>query len=155
MTDKDISKLNPETLLREGRAVSISPRGYSMYPLLVPGRDKVLIVPCGQRTPKNHDIVLFRRPGSILVLHRIVRIRKNSGSERFFYLTGDNQKEVEGPVKESQICGTVVQINRNGKKIKASNPLYRFLVFIWVLLRPLRPAISHFAARVKRAFLKG
>ena len=33
----DLSGKNPEEVLRSGRPIEISPRGYSMYPLLVPG----------------------------------------------------------------------------------------------------------------------
>ena len=148
-------KKNPEELLRSGKPIVISPSGYSMYPLIVPGRDKVMIVPVTMKKPENHDIVLFRREGSILVIHRVVKIRRAADGTRLFYIVGDNQKEIEGPVKESQICGTVTGIIRKGKKIKTSDPLYRSLVSVWVLLRPVRPAISGFAAKVKRAFKRG
>ncbi|MCR5738957.1 MAG: S24/S26 family peptidase [Lachnospiraceae bacterium] len=150
----DLSGKNPEEVLRSGRPIEISPRGYSMYPLLVPGRDKVVVVPVTMKRPRNHDIVVFRREGSILVIHRIVKIRRSGDGGREFYIVGDNQKELEGPVRESQICGTVVRINRKGKKIKTDDPLYRILVSVWGFLRPVRPVISRSVAGLKRSVKK-
>jgi len=152
MTDKDTQKSNPETLLREGKAVCISPRGYSMYPLLIPGTDKVVIEPSSGRRLKRGDIALFRRKGSKLVLHRIVRIKIDRTGEHLFYFCGDNQKEIEGPVREEEICGIVTFIEKERFKISVRNPLYVLSVFIWMVLRPVRPNISRFFARLKKGF---
>lgn len=152
MTETEKEKLNPETLLREGRTVSISPRGYSMYPLLIPGRDRVTIVPLSGRKLKKGDIALFRRKGSKLVLHRIVRIKRDRTGERLFYFCGDNQKEIEGPVQEEDICGVVTFIEKKNLKFSVRNPLYFLSVFVWMILRPVRPNISRFLARFKKGF---
>lgn len=152
--DKIMEKMNPEELLRGGKSISVSPEGYSMYPLLVPGRDRVLIEPLsskgGAGHPKRGDIVLFRRINSILVLHRICRV-KNDG----FYLVGDNQVEIEGPVKEEQLCGIVTEIIRKGKSISTNKGSYRFLTGFWLFIRPLRPAISKTVHALKKVFGKG
>ncbi len=152
MTDKDTQKSNPETLLREGKAVCISPRGHSMYPLLIPGTDKVVIEPSPGRRLKRGDIALFRRKGSKLVLHRIVRIKRDRTGERLFYFCGDNQREIEGPVYEEDICGVVTRIEKPKLKFSVRNPLYVLSVFIWMILRPVRPNISRFLARFKKGF---
>ncbi len=131
-------KLNPEELLRSGQAISISPQGYSMYPLIYPGRDRVVIEPIADEYRlKRGDVVLFRGKGNVLELHRIAK-KVND----VYYIVGDNQKEMEGPIEEAAICGIVTEITRKGKKIDTANGWYKFVTGIWLFLRPIRPAIS-------------
>lgn len=151
MTETEKEKLNPETLLREGKTVSISPKGYSMYPLLIPGTDRVIIAPLTGKRLKKGDIALFRRKESKLVLHRIVRVVKDTAGISF-YFCGDNQKEIEGPVSETDIFGKVTFIEKKKMKFSVRNPLYVLSVFVWMILRPVRPNISRFIARFKKVF---
>lgn len=143
-----------EKLLQEGKSIQIKPQGYSMYPVLVPGRDEAIIEPVGDRKPGRGDVVLYRRDpevtGGILVLHRIWK-----RSEAGFYLVGDNQKEIEGPLRPDQIKGIMVGMVRKGKYISTRNFGYRILTGGWLLLRPMRPFISKVAATVKRRLKKG
>ncbi len=133
-----------EKLLAEGNIIQIKPQGYSMYPLLVPGRDEVLVAPTDHFKLKRGDVVLYRRDESILVLHRIW---KRQGDQ--FYLVGDNQKEIEGPLRPDQMRGIMVGLVRNGRKISVKNPLYRMYAGIWLVMRPLRPVISKTVAKLK------
>ena len=151
MTETEKEKLNPETLLREGKTVSISPKGYSMYPLLIPGKDRVIIEPSSGKRLKKGDVALFRRKESKLVLHRIVRVAEGPDGLSFFFC-GDNQKEIEGPIPEADICGKVVFIEKKKMKFSVRNPLYVLSVFVWMILRPVRPNISRFIARFKKVF---
>lgn len=152
-----------EKLLAEGNIIQIKPQGYSMYPLLVPGRDEAIVAPVnGVRVEaenstlsapdgmdiaglKRGDVVLYRRDKSILVLHRIW---KRHGDK--FYLVGDNQKEIEGPLRPDQMKGVVVGFVRKGKTISVKNPVYRLLTGIWLIMRPVRPAVSKAVAKLKR-----
>ena len=140
-----------EKLLKEGNNIQFKPQGYSMYPVLVPGRDEVIVTPIEESQElKRGQVVLYRRykyngEKDILVLHRIWRV-----NEQGIYLVGDNQKEVEGPLKKSQILGVAITIIRNGKKINTDNLLYSFMTRIWLLLRPIRPVISKTAAYFKK-----
>ena len=142
-------KQDIEKLLIQGRAVQFYPQGYSMYPLFVPGRDQAVIAPADWEKLKRGDVVLYRRDESILVLHRIW---KQKG--RQLYMVGDNQKEIEGPLRLDQVRGVLVEIYRRGKHFSVKNPLYRFLSGLWLWLRPLRPLLSHFVADVKRGLRK-
>lgn len=137
---KDIEKL-----LINGNTVQIKPQGYSMYPVLVPGRDEVIVAPVDTDKIKRGDVVLYRRDESILVIHRIWKIKENG-----LYLVGDNQKEIEGPLRPDQMRGILTGIIRKGRYISADNIVYRVLTRIWLFLRPLRPAISHAVARLKK-----
>lgn len=142
-----------ELLLQQGNSIQIKPRGYSMYPVLIPGRDEAVIEPLSDKKLKRGDVVLYRRTaensGHILVLHRIWKIK-----EAGFYLVGDNQKEIEGPLMESQIKGIMVGFYRKGKYISAQNPMYRLLTGGWLFLRPVRPYIAGCAAGMKRLFVR-
>ena len=141
--------IHVDALLREGRTVQLGPQGYSMYPLLVPGRDQVVISPAKQPEYRRGDVVLYRRKGSILVLHRVWK-RTPEG----YYLVGDNQKEIEGPVGREQILGVMTMVLRRGKKIPVENAVYRTLAWLWLMLRPWRPFLSHFVAGIKGFFMK-
>ena len=103
--------LDIEQLLKQGNVIRIKPQGTSMYPLFVPGRDE-----------------------SILVLHRIWKITNNS-----FYMVGDNQTEIEGPLRADQVRGKLTAFVHNGKFVNGKNPIYRFTSSLWLFLRPLRP----------------
>lgn len=140
-------KIEIETLLTEGHTVQIKPQGYSMYPMFIPGRDEAVIERAEPEKLRRGDVVLYRRESGILVLHRIFRI-KNGG----FYMVGDNQSEVEGPLKACQIKGKLIGFIRNGRHISADNPIYIFASRVWLLARPLRPAVSGSVAAVKRFF---
>ena len=101
-------KYDIEQLLEAGEIIQIYPEGYSMYPMFVPGRDAAVIKKADVKKIRRADVVLYRRKGSILVLHRVV---KRKGGQ--FYMAGDNQTEVEGPVEEDQIRGILTAFVRN------------------------------------------
>lgn len=147
-TDSGIDKMDIEELLIQGKTVQIKPQGYSMYPVIVPGRDEAVVAPVNPDMVKRGDVILYRRDESILVLHRIW---KRKGNE--LYLVGDNQKEIEGPLRPDQVRGILTELIRKGRRISADNIIYRVLTRIWLFLRPLRPLISHTVARCKRFFL--
>jgi hypothetical protein len=132
-----ITKKNIEELLAAGHTVRLHPQGYSMYPLFVPGRDEAVIAPLGERKPRRGDVVLYRREHDILVLHRIQRITKKG-----IYFVGDNQTEVEGPLRPDQVRGILIAFLRQGKYIRSSNPLYTVISRIWLILRPVRRPIQ-------------
>ena len=142
-----------EKLLREENYIQIKPRGYSMYPVLVPGRDEVVVAPVNAHTTlKRNDVVLYRRlkesgEKDILVLHRIWKV-----NDQGIYLVGDNQTEIEGPLKREQMLGIMVRFIRNGKVIEASNLMCRMLTGTWLWLRPMRPMISKIASKIKGVF---
>lgn len=88
------SRPDLEALLQDGNIIRIRPQGYSMYPLFIPGRDEALIESVSANTVRKNDVVLYRRDQSILVLHRICKITAEG-----FFMVGDNQSEIEGPLR--------------------------------------------------------
>ena len=139
-------------LLASGQPVEIYPRGNSMYPLVIPGRDRVVIAPFIRQRDRirKGDILLFRRKNSILVLHRVCRVTKEGA-----FFVGDNQYEVEGPIAPSMIAGRVVTVVRKNRRISTRHPLYRFLTGLWLLMLPFRPFIWKITAGVRKLFLRG
>ncbi len=143
-------KIDLEKLLSEGETVQIHPQGYSMYPMFRPGRDEAIIAPVSDASElKRGDVVLYRRDGGILVLHRICRVNKNG-----FYLVGDNQTRVEGPLRGDQVRGVMTAFIRNGREIPADNTVYRIASRLWLFLRPVRRCATVPAARIKRTFFR-
>jgi len=132
-------KKDIEEILKSGIPVSFKPRGNSMHPTIVNGRDSVVVTPLENRKLKRGDVALFRRapdapkyPG-MLVLHRVYKIKKDG-----IYMVGDNEKEVEGPLAYDQFLGIMTELIRNGRHISADNLFYRFLTRSWLLVRPFR-----------------
>lgn len=142
LTNQTVKVQDIEQILSNGSAVCLYPRGYSMYPLFVPGRDQAVISPlpdAGGRRLKRGDVVLYRREGSILVLHRIWKV-----TDKGVYLVGDNQTEVEGPIKHSQMRGILTSFIRNGREVSVRQPVYVLVSRMWLLFRPFRHKIADF-----------
>ena len=137
---------NIEQLLKDGSAIRLKPQGYSMYPLFVPGRDAAIIEKVSTDTLKKGDVALYRRDGSILVLHRICRI-----TQKGFYMVGDNQSEIEGPLRPDQIRGKMVAFERKGRRpVSVGQMRYRILSGIWLRLLPMRPIFWKISAFIKK-----
>lgn len=138
-------KVSPEALLLEGRTIQFQLTGYSMYPLFVPGRDQAVVAPIRDVTPRRGAVVLYRRDGGILVLHRVWKCRSDG-----FYLVGDNEHKIEGPLRRDQIKGILVGIVRKGRYFSVDNLLYRAVSGLWLRLRPLRPQLARLVSCCKK-----
>lgn len=137
-----------EQLLEAGHTIRIKPEGYSMYPLFVPGRDAALIEKVPIDRLKKGDVVLYRRDGSILVLHRICRIAPEG-----FYMVGDNQSVVEGPLRPDQIKGKMIAFERKKKRpVTVDNIFYRMVSGIWLGILPMRPIFFAISAGIKKCY---
>lgn len=130
-------RVDIEQLLKDGNTVQTVPNGYSMYPMLVPGRDHVIIAPFQGEQPKRGDVVLYRREGSILVLHRIWKVKKDG-----LYMVGDNQTQIEGPLNVEQVCGKLVAFIRKDKQFSVGYIPYRLYASVWLRLRPVRHKLA-------------
>jgi hypothetical protein len=140
-----MSKQNIENLLAEGYIVQIEPIGYSMYPMFVPGRDAAILQKTNPSDLKRGDVVLYRRTDTTLVLHRIWK-RKHGD----YYMVGDNQVKIEGPLNQTQIKGKLIAFVRKGKQISVLQRRYRIIAGVWLLLRPVRRPIQLSGAFCKR-----
>lgn len=120
-------------LASKGETVSTVVSGSSMTPFLSANRDCVFLkVP--EKPLKIGDIVLFTRENGDYVLHRIRKIKNNN-----YYLVGDRQTALEGPVPLERIHCVVTAVKRKGRLISKKNPLWFFYSKIWIRLCFLRP----------------
>jgi len=142
-------KIDIIELLDKGNAVQFTPIGSSMCPLFAPNRDMAIVEPVGDRKLKRGDIVLYRRVQGPLVLHRLYKVKNNQ-----YYMVGDNQREIEGPLAREQIKGVMVAMVRKGKHFTTHNIWYRMASALWLWLRPVRYLIQGPAVRLFRLFRK-
>lgn len=140
------NKKSIERLLASGNVLKIKPEGYSMYPVLVPGRDEAFIKVIQPGSARRGNVLLYRRKSGLLVLHRLHHKGKDG-----LYMVGDNQVKTEGPVNENQVIGVLVAFTRNGKYISTDNILYKAVSLTWLFMRPVRRPFQLAAAWLKKA----
>ena len=135
---------NLKQLVEAGHEVVITVAGWSMEPFLHNQRDRVLL-----RKPirplKNGDIVFYQRKTGQYVLHRIFK-KKPEG----YYLMGDNQLELEGPIEENAIFAVATEVERNGRWFSVETLSWTTACGVWRMLYPVRK----FAHAVKKAMWK-
>lgn len=125
-----------EKILECGKELAIPVSGGSMRPFLVGGRDYVMLAECRGRKMRSGDVVLYRRADGKYILHRICR-RK----DREYYMAGDGQNVMEGPVFESQIQAVAVKFLRKGKWEEPGEFPDWFFRHIWIHIFPLREVV--------------
>lgn len=124
-----------QELLSEGKNVVFTVKGGSMVPFLGDIRDSAVVSPIKSPLEKG-DIVFYRRRNGDYVMHRIYRIKGGK-----YYMVGDAQTEIEGPLDREQIFGVINEVVRKGKKIKNGDPFWNFFKYVWLFLRPFRRMI--------------
>lgn len=131
-------------LANKGETVSTVVSGGSMIPFLSPNRDYVFL-----KTPdkplKKGDIVLFTRDNGNYALHRIKK-----ATQKGYYLTGDRQTCIEGPVEKEKIHCIVTAVKRKGKLIENKSFVWKFYEKIWINLVFLRPVFFKAASLFRR-----
>lgn len=121
-----------KALAEEGQTVNMTVAGNSMSPFLIHGRD-VVCFEKRNRELRVGDIVFYQRKTGQYVMHRICRIKSEG-----FYLIGDAQTEIEGPVEETQIFAVITKVRRNGISMGPGDFWWEFFEHVWVRIIPLR-----------------
>lgn len=123
---------NLKQLVEADHEVVITVAGRSMEPFLRNRRDHVLlkkpITP-----PKNGDIVFYQRKTGQYVLHRVFK-KKPEG----YYLMGDGQVDLEGPIGKEAIFAIASEVERNGRWFSVESPSWITVCGIWRILYPVR-----------------
>ena len=122
-------------MIEQNTDVSIVISGNSMSPFLVNQRDVIYLSKINRKLKKG-DLVLYQRLSGQYVVHRIVKVKKSG-----YYLAGDNQIAVEGPILDKQIFGLVTKVKRKGKWIEAGNFWWEFFEHVWIWVLPWRMII--------------
>lgn len=116
----------------EGKVVSMRIAGSSMAPFLCHNRDYIYFTK-PDRELRRGDMVFYQRDSGQYVMHRICR-RDGRG----FYIVGDAQTAVEGPVREDQIFARIIRVQRKGRILKPGDFWWEFFEHVWIRIIPLR-----------------
>lgn len=111
-------------VMDSGGEFTLYPRGTSMLPLIVQGRDSVTLVKAEEF--RAGDIAFYQRENGQYVLHRVIGERDGA-----FTMCGDNQLAPEYGVKPEQIIAKAAYITRKGSKITPRSLPYRLYVLLW------------------------
>ena len=123
---------NLKELVDGGQEVAITVMGWSMMPFLRNQRDRVLL-----KKPtaafKVDDIVFYQRRSGQYVLHRINKVKPDG-----YYMMGDHQLTLEGPIDAGAIFAIVTEVERNGRWISVESFGWKLFSYLWRILYPLR-----------------
>lgn len=134
------------SLTEEGKEVSMLIAGGSMSPYLVHGRDSICFR-APERPLRRGDMVFYQRAGGQYVMHRICRVRPEG-----YYLVGDAQTEIEGPVSGEQIFARVYHVKRKGKDSGPGEFWWEFFEHVWIRVVPARRILMKIYGAVSRLF---
>ncbi len=130
-----------ESLKQNGVYITLT-KGDSMNPMLVQGRDKVVIVP-PEFPLKKYDVPVYRKLGHY-TMHRIVKVTKDG-----YIICGDNRVTLEKNVKKEDIVGMLDGFYQGDKYIDRHDK--EFLQFGIDAVKGLpKRRIKHFINRVIR-----
>ena len=130
-----------QSLKQNGIYVTLT-KGDSMNPMLVEGRDKVVIVP-PEFPLKKYDIPVYRKLGHY-TMHRIVKVTKKG-----YIICGDNRAVLEKNIREEDIVGMLDGFYQGDKYIDRHDKEFFQYGVDAVKLLPRR-RIKHFVKRVIR-----
>ena len=123
-------------LAEEGRVVSMLIAGSSMSPFLCHNRDYIYFTK-PDRELRRGDMVFYQRDTGQYVMHRIYK-RKKEG----YYMVGDAQTQIEGPLRRDQIFARIIKVKRKGRIIEPGNFWWEFFEHVWIRIIPLRKVIE-------------
>lgn len=123
-------------LAGEGRVVSMLVVGSSMSPFLCHKRDYIYFTK-PDRELRRGDMVFYQRDTGQYVMHRIYKRKKDD-----YYMVGDAQTQIEGPLRRDQIFARIIKVKRKGRIIEPGNFWWEFFEHVWIRIIPLRKVIE-------------
>ena len=119
-------------LVEEGKEVSMLIAGSSMSPFLAHERDYIFfkkpVAPI-----KRGDMVFYQRRNGQYIMHRVWKVENNK-----YYMVGDAQMEIEGPLERDQIFAIITKVKRKGKWCEPGDFWWEFFKKVWIRIVPLR-----------------
>lgn len=119
-------------LVEDGKEVSMLISGSSMAPFLIHERDSICFKK-PDRELKKGDMVFYQRATGQYVMHRICKIKPEG-----YYMIGDAQKEIEGPLERGQIFALITKVRRKGKWMGPGDFWWDFFERVWIRIIPIR-----------------
>ncbi len=129
-------------LVEEGETVSMRIVGSSMSPFLIHDRD-LITFKAPERELKKGDMVFFQRESGQYVMHRIYDVKPDG-----YYMVGDAQTEIEGPIRREQIFAIIIKVRRKGKWMEPGDFWWNFFERVWINVIPFRKVVTVFYSLV-------
>lgn len=133
--------------LNEGRNVTFTVKGWSMYPFFRDGKDRVCVRKFDGNPLRTGEVILFRYRGNY-ILHRIYSVsaaagrpeRPSAPPSAISYLTmGDGNVRGTESAVPATIAGVATgRITPSGKEWKCGSLSWRCCSALWRMLLPLR-----------------
>lgn len=112
-------------MVEQGMEVSMTIFGTSMEPFLIDKRDKIYFRKTEDPIKKG-DMVFYQRKTGEYVMHRVLKVRKHQ-----YYLAGDHQTFLEGPIEAQQIFAKVISVERAGVWLTEKDRFWKFYAGWW------------------------
>ncbi|GIM28730.1 hypothetical protein CPJCM30710_13960 [Clostridium polyendosporum] len=132
-------------ILDTGKSTRITVTGLSMYPFLREHIDSVELSNTSFINIHRGDIVMILRDSNEYVMHRVYRKEIDC-----FYIVGDAQQWIEGPLRPDQLVAIIIAVWRENKRIECINIWWRLLSSVWLLLLPLRCFIIRTYPKIRK-----
>ena len=123
-------------IAEEGKVVSMLIAGSSMAPFLCHNRDYIYFTK-PERELRRGDMVFYQRDSGRYVMHRIYKVKPDG-----YYMVGDAQTQIEGPLRREQIFAVITQVKRAGKMIRPGDFWWEFFEHIWIRIVPARRIVT-------------
>ena len=123
-------------MVEQGLELSMTVAGTSMEPFLLHNRDKIYFRKL-DGTIKKGDMVFYQRATGAYVMHRVMKVKKQQ-----YYMAGDQQTFLEGPIEEQQIFAKVVSVERAGVWLTEEDCVWKFYANWWRRLIWVRKVIN-------------
>lgn len=119
-------------LVEEGKEVSMLIAGSSMSPFLAHERDYIFFKK-PEAPIKRGDMVFYQRRNGQYIMHRVWKDKDGQ-----YYMVGDAQVEIEGPLARDQIFAVITKVKRKGKWCGPGDFWWEFFEKVWIRIVPLR-----------------
>ena len=103
-----------------------------MSPFLAHQRDYIYFKKPDRELRKG-DMVFYQRRTGQYVMHRIWKVKNDQ-----YYMVGDAQQEIEGPLDRDQIFALITKVQRKGKWIEPGDFWWEFFEKVWINIVPVR-----------------
>lgn len=131
-------------LVEQGQEVSMLISGSSMAPFLIHERDSICFRQ-PERPLRKGEMVFYQRDNGQFVMHRICNVKPEG-----YYIVGDAQTVIEGPIREDQIFAVITKVKRKGKWNEPGDFWWEFFEHVWIHMIPMRRYIMKIYAKVVR-----
>ena len=136
-----------EEQLNNGQKVSFTVNGTSMQPMIISGKDSVVLRKPNGRL-KKYDLPFYRRDDGQFVLHRVVKLQKDGN----YTCRGDNQIINEPDGRPDQIIGVVESFTHKGKDWSVESFWYKLYCRLWMSMRFFRRVVGRLKRIKNRIF---